>query len=133
MTVWTDKQVERLIELVNQKMTSIEIAKILGKTRSTIMGQVRRKGLSLHLGHGKKPEKIEKPKNLSKFSHETLGPVFNSPDELSSPFNKIAGNNNACKWAVSETLWCSHPVQIGSYCEKHNDLAFDKKKRPKSF
>lgn len=132
--VWTVEREERLVELVDQGLSSTAIGLEMGTTKSAVIGKMGR----MHLKSKYKIEPKEKPqkkikviKNAEEYKPDLSllkSDIFNSPKEDSKRLIDLS--NNDCRWKVSidQDLWCGHTVKRGAYCEMHASRAYQASK-----
>lgn len=140
----------KVLKLWMTNMTSSEVAKKTGMTRSAVMGIVYRArlgGLIMPRARDKpvKTEKSDAPKPVVKRQPQKLAPKKKeepppkpvvevrlpppppSPPPTGIPFIQL--NSNTCKFAISgrtgrSYMFCGEPVDRKSYCKKHADMCY---------
>jgi hypothetical protein len=113
MTKWTEEQIQYLKHNY-KKITFLEIATKLGKTRNAVIGKADRMGL--------KKEKID---NVPRFSRL---PVINSALDYSTITTK------QCQFPKQKygiNYFCAEPVEMGVYCMECYSKAYNNPRNAK--
>lgn len=142
---WTLEETKALKKLVEQKMTALEIARNLGRSRNAIMGRIHRLKLKLHGSVGPKGQgRKRKPKperNIPYIPKKEL--VVRSLDEpkpiivVEAPKPVFIGKGvgflqltpRTCKYRVhgesfEEYVFCGEPTYKKSFCKHHHSLCY---------
>jgi hypothetical protein len=137
---------QRIVELWSQDKTSTEIAKMLGMTRSAVMGVVNRHG------ERKGPKKIieaKPPKTKVIEVADLKNPLKSVRKRVKiKPVRQIEEISYArtkgkkiidlgpfdCRWIFEDSSYCAKPKTFRSYCEHHARIVYVpnvKKERPR--
>lgn len=128
MTAWTTDRIDQLKALHAEKKSSGQIARIMGTTRNSICGVVRRLGLMSYNGGGivvkgsypaeRKPKRIP-PAPIQEVTvltdePEFIGPVADFPDRGKCKY--IQGDPATTEWRCCG--WDA--INGGPYCGRHD-------------
>lgn len=137
--IWTQEQRDEMIRLWdNGKRSYSEIAKILGVTKNSVVGRMRRekaiRGLEVEdrFAHRTRTNKVYQKREKKMLTLPTRAgyvickrsaPTHPKPDQ-----GQLASivDVTGCRWPVSYSdtvpgghLFCNHSVEAGSYCPYH--------------
>ena len=122
---WTDQRINKLKKLWEQGIKAVEIAKILGTTKGSVIGKANRLNCTPRKQGGKRRKRSQNIfKELPKIT-----PII----ELENPTLLMSLTNNQCKfplWKNSNEpqLFCGRTHWYKSYCKMHYDKTHDKTK-----
>jgi GcrA cell cycle regulator len=144
---WTLEETKALKKLVEQKMTALEIARNLGRSRNAIMGRIHRLKLKLHGAVGPKGQgRKRKPKPERNIPYiPKKEPVVRSIDDpkpiivVEIPKPVFTGKGVAflqltprtCKYTLhgeryEDYIFCGEPTYKKSFCKHHHGLCYTK-------
>ncbi len=135
---WTVERVAQLHQLVADGLSGGQIGAALGVTRNTIIGKVRRLGLSLL--HAKTPPKPRVPRKRArlpwqpKIIHQPFPTEATDlpPEPVANPVTLMQLNEHTCRWPVHQdgetALFCGAAPLAGTpYCSHHNHIGHQRR------
>ena len=122
---WTDQRINKLKKLWEQGIKAVEIAKILGTTKGSVIGKANRLNCTPRKQGGTRRKR-------SRTIFKEL-PKTTSTIEPENPTLLMSLTNNQCKfplWKNSNEpqLFCGRTHWDKSYCKMHYDKTHDKTK-----
>ena len=122
---WTDQKINKLKKLWEQGIKAVEIAKILGTTKGSVIGKANRLNCT-----PRKQGRIRRKRSQNIFKEL---PKITPTTELENPTLLMNLTNNQCKfplWKNSNEpqLFCGRTHWDKSYCKMHYDKTHDKTK-----
>jgi GcrA cell cycle regulator len=140
---WTDEEHALLVEHARDGKSAAAIAKILGRSRSAVIGRVYRHSIKLH-GNGQRgpakpkqeavppkaqhlhPGNIARKKESRAFDPGEVSPITVAPTVFECRSIPLADlKPGECKWPVNDApngeqhLFCGNPSDTGVYCRPH--------------
>ena len=122
---WTDQKINKLKELWEQGIKAVEIAKILGTTKGSVIGKANRLNCTPRKQGGIRRKRSQ---TIFKEIPKTIPTI-----EPENPTPLTSLTNNQCKfplWKNSNEpqLFCGRTYWNKSYCKMHYDKTHDKTK-----
>jgi GcrA cell cycle regulator len=128
---WSDEENAELTRLWDTGLSSVKIAKIMGKTKNAVCGKVNRLGLPARPSPipGRKPPVARVPKQIEKqVIASPKAPVMVKPQP--TPMPKYTRRETRCAWPIGDPKkpsfhFCCDPVESGAvYCPAHESIAY---------
>lgn len=124
--IWSQTEINRLIEMVLDGASAREIADDIGTTRNAVIGKARRNGIEWPgvVKVGRKPEKarVKIKKAVEKKPKKTKESTI-VPDNIFVPGNFGDG----CMYHSDERGWCNAtPKPHSDYCPYHHGVVYRK-------
>lgn len=152
---WTDDKVKLLEKLWDDKLTARAIGKIMGLTRSAVLGKVHRLGLPARFIASAKPRSCERvletpPRKHFEREEQRLHP--REPGDPSPRLRLVVSDRSSpcevdilhlehqhCRWprvdmsAPGGYVFCgAQRSDVSAYCAEHNVIAYQPKKPARS-
>lgn len=138
--LWPEEQVARLKELIAERLTSGQIAKVLQTTRNAVIGKIHRMGLALISDEAAKAHsRPAMPRTLRRIAptkfvvvngqkqeERPMEPRKPKPDEPMLKLSLFDLEEHNCRWPLEERgeydlrLFCGRDASgSSSYCAQH--------------
>lgn len=136
---WDDKKIKTLENMWGNGSTALEIAKKIGKTRSSVLSKIRRLKLTRRLDpdHQKQPKPIggATPHNANRKQRKIYAPTKLRIELSSTAYGKKCGlmelQRSQCCWPIGNPAhddfgFCAADKEKpeDNYCEKHKSIAY---------
>jgi hypothetical protein len=130
---WNDEQIAKVKKLAEvDKLTSPEIAAMLGITKGSVSGICHREGIKL----GQKPKKPPKPMKMFFGKPRVQTPVLSSTPLMQHPADVPGATSMAtakgCMFVLGDPrfyLVCNHQLYRGGpYCRDHALVCFNQRR-----
>lgn len=126
--VWSQTELNRLIEMVLNGHTAREIADDIGTTRNAVIGKAKRKKIKWPGRQDPKPKvakivRVKKEKALPAIKKDKIA----WKDMISSQPTSVP--DNGCMFPIGDG-WCGCPTRQ-VYCQEHHAVVYRKPERPK--
>lgn len=136
MTFWTPERNDVLRTLWLGGNSASSIGKMLGISRSAVIGKVHRLGIKRHEDTPK-----ERPVRSEKRRRPVVVPISREPQPASAikvlTEAVIACDDDHCRFPIGDPMndpanfrFCMAPVEVGSYCSEHHALCKTKAFKP---
>ena len=132
--IWDDATIKRMEKHWANGLSGSQIAKLLGTTRSAVLGKARRMGLpprKFNLGYRITRKAINDNLYKTKYTVKLIKPKRNIVLAFRTTSDAVmALKDNICKYPHGEPgkpnfRFCLKPVARGSiYCPEHKELCF---------
>jgi hypothetical protein len=127
---WDDATVAKLREMRAEGLTSTQIARVIGTTRSAVIGKMKRLGIEMPLKVGSQPNNaVKTPRSLAPPKAPYVPPA---PPSFAEPVpTEALPMHGRCKWPVNDSapwLHCGRSAD-GVWCSTHKRAVYSQQPR----